>query len=52
MDRKITVLFLTFKWLSLNYQTDVSNFPLSKFLAQNLSFTVLEGKEDCVLLQR
>lgn len=50
MDRKITVLFLTFKWLSLNYDRCVQ-FSL-KFLAQTFSFTVLEGKKDPVLLHR
>lgn len=47
MDRKITVLFLTLKWFSLN--CNVFNF---KFLSQTFSFTVLEGKKDPVLLPR
>lgn len=46
MDRKITALFLTPKWPSLNYQLSL------KFLAQTFSFTVLPGKKDPVLLQR
>lgn len=48
MDRKITVLFLTLKWFSLN--CNVFNFL--KFLSQTFSFTVLEGKKDPVLLPR
>lgn len=43
MDRKITVLFLTLKWFSLNCSVQLS---------QIFSFTVLEGKKDPVLLPR